>query len=259
MAFVLGDALGAPFEFRTPLLEELNERWLGHESVFFTDDTYLLLSSLCAIHAGRLTDQPDWSGAREAALVYLLEWIRSDDLRGIGLTTRAALSQLERHIENDGEWSTFKLERSSGYDFSNSAGNGILSRALPLILAGLRPDQNFRSFLELTHLHPDGHDSVDWMHASLIDSKRSGKLIKRAAKGFWSIEALVIAELAIGKATTSREAFILSQRPGGDNDSTAALALAMWVWEHGWDMELDQLLRRLDERDSARIMEVGLV
>ena len=44
LGFMIGDALSAPFEFGTPVIEELDERWNGKEPLRFTDDSHLVLS-----------------------------------------------------------------------------------------------------------------------------------------------------------------------------------------------------------------------
>ncbi len=251
-AFALGDAIGAPYEFQTPVIDEITERWNGDEGLQFTDDTYLVLSSLPALRV-LASDGGDWMAARQAALEYLLEWYRSGDLRGIGGTTRDALKQLSKHEEAKKPLHEFKLNPIRGYDFGASAGNGVLSRALPLLLRGYWPGRDLRGFLELTHLHPDGFESVASLNARISEGVASTRLIRPGAKGFWCVETLVIAERAVAKAKSSLEAFIMSQRPEGDNDSTAALALALWVFEHGWDDDLERLYSRLEADDRKQL------
>lgn len=255
--FVIGDAIGEPYEFRSPVIDEITERWKGRERLRFTDDTYLVLSSVHALRA--LTEgEQGWVSARQAALEYLLNWYRSGDLRGIGLTTTDALRQLARHEEALKPLSEFKINPIRGYDFANSAGNGVLSRALPFLLQGHKPGREMRAFLELTHLHPDGFESVGGLSERIVSGNASSRLIRPDAKGFWCVEALVIAERAVAQAKTSLEAFILSQRPGGDNDSTAALALALWVHDRGWDRDLERIYARLEAGDLERLGGAGV-
>lgn len=255
--FVVGDAIGEPYEFRSPVIDEITERWKGRESLRFTDDTHLVLSSLHALHALSAGGQ-GWASARQAALEYLLDWFKSGDLRGIGLTTTDALRQLSRHEEELKPLHEFKLNPIRGYNFANSAGNGVLSRALPFLLEGHKPGREMRTFLELTHLHPDGFESVGGLSERIWKGTPSSRLILPDAKGFWCVETLVIAERAVAQAKTSLEAFILSQRPGGDNDSTAALALALWVHERGWDRDLERIYARLEAGDLERLEGVGV-
>ena len=48
-AFAIGDALGAPFEFCSPTFDEIEKRWLSNTPLLYTDDTFLLLSSVWEI------------------------------------------------------------------------------------------------------------------------------------------------------------------------------------------------------------------
>jgi hypothetical protein len=50
-------------------------------------------------------------------------------------------------------WSSF------GGSSIPTARHGILSRALPILALGFKPNQELKSWLKLTHVHEDGHAS----------------------------------------------------------------------------------------------------
>jgi len=258
VGFAIGDALGAPYEFTSPVHDELTEQWRGRETLSFTDDTFLMMSTLEGM-ASRERAGGAWEAFHSAARDSLIRWFDSGDLRGIGQTTRDALVQIKWHIEQGRNPVLFRINPIRAYDFTNSAGNGAISRALPLLFSGDYNQRELRKFIELTHLHPDCFDSVLSLAELISNGKRSTQLIKPGAMGFWCVETLIIAQRAVDRAKTAEEAFILSQRPQGDNDSTAALTLAIWVWEKGWDKTLDKLVTRLKEDDRARLESVGLL
>ena len=81
----------------------------------------------------------------------------------------------------------------------------------------------------------------------------SGSTFADSAPGFYAPETLDIAVKAVANAKSMYQAFCYSQRPEGDNDSTAALALELWCWEHGGGSDLERLKQRLIPGDQNRL------
>ncbi len=251
LGFAVGDALGAPFEDDSPTPEEIEGRLRGSETIRFTDDTYLVLSTMRALaEAGT----PDWSSwlyweaLRAGAVRALVAWAASGDHRGVGDTTWAAIKQMTDHLERARAPAAFEL-RTHGYDVERSAGNGILSRALPLVTLGVRGSPELARFLALTHLHPKGHEVVDAMICAGSRQAAANEESPPSGLGFYAPEALAIATFAAA-ATTWEEAFRRSQVPDGDNDSTAALALGLWGLTHD-AVESDSPLSQLGRMAGA--------
>ena len=256
-AFFLGDALGEAFEFSSPSKSDIARRWNSDvENLRYTDDSILVASTLEALpHWDKKTNSD--AAMERAVLDFMASWWDSKDLRGIGETTQAALRQIADHRHRKGHLVPFQIDESQ-YPKEISAGNGILSRVLPI---GVEPatDVHWKKgsierFLMLTHLHEDGHESakqlLKWM-------KTGGRhpLPKEPwadGTGFYAPETLWIAGQC-AKAKSPFRAFEITQVEDGDNDSTAALGMALWVFNHGWDQELDRLEKRFVPVDRKTI------
>lgn len=231
--FSLGDSLGRDFEFITPTAEQLHEKFYGKSQLSFTDDTYLLLSTVHAIKQSEKSNpfKVDYSFCKYT-VDYLKDWYESNDFRGIGDTTYSALKQIYRFDFESAQDFEFQIS-SRAYETSISAGNGILSRALPLCLYNIAFDQNFVKWLQLTHVHIEGYKAVLNLMKYVNSEERPTHPIDQNTKGFYAHETLGIAINSVFKSSNLYEAFINSQVPDGDNDSNAALACALWYLRKG--------------------------
>jgi len=148
----VGDALGAPFEFRPAgtyrdtfparvlvgETEMIGGGSFGWKPAEFTDDTQMALALAESLISHRAYDPDDlWWNWREWA----------SDAADVGVTTRAALS-FER-------WQEVRHRRPE-----HTAANGALMRVFPLALALLgKSDDDARAIVRhqasLTHHHPD--------------------------------------------------------------------------------------------------------
>jgi ADP-ribosylglycohydrolase len=251
--FALGDALGKDFEFITPTQEQLKEKFYGSSPLTFTDDTFLLLSTIHAMKKSEIITSGtiDYKFCKDT-VEYLKEWYESSDLRGIGNTTYAALKQIYRYdFEADSDLE-FQLS-SRAYETSISAGNGILSRALPLCLCKIDFDPRLVKWLQLTHLHIEGHKAVlnlmKYIHNETIPTYP----IDQDSKGFYAHETLGIAVNAVSRSKNLYEVFTNSQVSDGDNDSNAALACALWYLKNGANENDLILLNRFIKADLKRM------
>jgi ADP-ribosylglycohydrolase len=197
----------------------------------------------------------NWDTLRAGSADYLVEWFESGDHRGIGITTSRALSQMFAHRRSLEPWETFKIDENF-YDVEISAGNGILSRALPLFVAGYRINDYFRSWLAMTHLHEDGHRSVLDLEKYVMSGYRPSAGLSSDGRGFYAPDALEIAVNAVEKAANAFDVFRLTQRLHGDNDSTAALAMGLWALKKGWDDDLERQWGRMAPGDVAKVVAV---
>ena len=278
--FAVGDALGEPFEFQSPTKEDIETRFTGlsnfdasklslaedasrlsstisalNYKLSFTDDTYLLASTLFSLNeALSFYEENDlerfWFTMKIATCEELVKWMMTKDLRGIGSTTKSAIDQMVAHHIEKSSYDDFSLSPERGYDYSISAGNGCLSRAIPLLLLDLPFDERYREWLKLTHLHLDGIKAVEDMILYVQKSKTPNLAhLGPNIKGFYAPETLKIAINSIESSSELGEVFAKSQFPQGDNDSTAALAFALWYLKTGKEMN-EGLMVRVDERDK---------
>jgi ADP-ribosylglycohydrolase len=189
LGFALGDALGSPFEFATPNEDDTRRSFYETEKLEFTDDTMLVLSTLHAYEKSRhLPDYPAnvnfWGEMHQHTCFWLVDWLESGDLRGMGNTSLAAIKQMRRHAEEHGTFESFGI-MSRGYNADMSSGNGILSRALPLLALGIAHDPAFSRWLNLTHLHADGHLAVEDLWRWLISEEAPAFRFSETAPGFY--------------------------------------------------------------------------
>ncbi len=255
VGFAIGDALGEIFEFYSPSEDDINKRWHQDRLIQVTDDTLLLLSSVWALTQSK--NDISWPQMTASTCDYLMGWFNTGALRGIGTTTYNALKQMQAHSESAGDWNSFRIA-SRGYNSEMSAGNGILSRALPLLASRIAVDTRFGNWLKLTHLHPDGHRAVDDLASYLRDGQSPSSGLAPDGKGFYAPDTLSIAVRANTDATSSFEVFSKSQVEDGDNDSTAALALGLWCFRNGIDKECERIAARIVPEDLA-LLEQSLM
>ncbi len=163
-AFFIGDALDEAFEFATPSPDDIRRRWKSDvQNLNYTDDSILVASSIHALEVSTRNTPKSAQLLDSAALDFLADWWESRYLRGIGVTTEAAIRQITEHRHKHGWLVPFSIDETD-YPTDISAGNGILSRVLPF---GLGPaigktstGLNLERFLQLTQLHEDGHASA---------------------------------------------------------------------------------------------------
>ena len=147
VGFAIGDALGAPLEFKKSghVEDFLPAPSKGLIAGQYTDDTQHLIISLDSLieNNGKinLEDQAE----------RLKKWYNSGNARSIGYTTRRAIIRLKKGIPPE----------SSGIEHINSCGSLALSRLIPYSLFSAlyyhpqkidRP--KIRSILKITHGHP---------------------------------------------------------------------------------------------------------
>ena len=255
--FAIGDALGKDFEFLSPSYEQLKEKFYGESVLEFTDDTYLLLSTCHALESKDLStfNKIDYS-FYQSTIEYLQDWFISDDLRGVGTTTYSALKQIYRYGFNgqiDFNDTTDFVIDCTRYNYSISAGNGILSRALPLCLINIDQGKDFTTWLNLTHLHTDGHDAVKNLFDYTSKSRLPGFPIDEDSKGYYAPEALSLAINAVLRSKNLFELFVNSQVADGDNDSIAALAFGLWYLKNGANQDDLKLLDRFSKNYLEKI------
>ena len=75
-------------------------------------------------------------------------------------------------------------------------------------------------------------------------------------KGFYAPETLKIAVMAAESSNDLKEVFYKSQVPEGDNDSTAALAFALWYLKTGEDLD-ERIFNRFQKMDRDSLEGFG--
>lgn len=255
--FSLGDSMGKDFEFITPTEDELKIKFYSKSQLTFTDDTYLLLSTVHALKQNEITIpfKMNYEFCKHT-VSYLKDWYESNDFRGIGDTTYSALKQIYRFDFDTADEFEFKIS-SRAYETSISAGNGILSRALPLCLYDVDFDPKFVKWLQLTHIHIEGHKAVINLMKYIRNETLPTYPIDENSKGFYAHETLAIAINAVQQSSNLFEVFINSQVPNGDNDSNAALAFALWYLKKGSSEEDLNQFSRFSSQDK-RILDIHI-
>jgi ADP-ribosylglycohydrolase len=255
--FAIGDALGSPFEFSTPSPQDVAAQFNGDASLSYTDDTFLLLTSLDAYSRSQkhLKNKTTfWSKMKNHTCRELLKWFETGDLRGVGFTTHSSMKQIARYGQENKNFTNFQINLAD-YFYDKSAGNGILSRALPLLALGLKVEEGFLEWLRITHLHEDGHKAVLGMEHYIQKEEIPNFQKADNASGFYALDTLMIAIDSLESSKNSFEAFEKSQRPQGDNDSNAAMALGLWCYQHGLDATLKKIVNRIHPIDLERLDE----
>lgn len=250
-AFAIGDALGGPFEFESPSESEIIDRFNGNNELTFTDDTYLLLTTVSALLAYEQlpSEGQNWESLYDLTCKSLHQWFLTGDYRGIGDTTYQALKQLDSYSYSSNSFSDFTLHER-GYNRKWSAGNGALSRYLPMLLF-INDINEFplERWVQITHLHEDATLSTrhldDYIRNSIIPSHIS----REEPKGFYCMETLQFAIDAVEQSSTLSSAFLSSIVDEGDNDSIAALTFALWSLKNGYD-DFTTLEQRVSAKDK---------
>ncbi|MBF0312769.1 MAG: ADP-ribosylglycohydrolase family protein [Oligoflexia bacterium] len=272
LAFAIGDALGAIYEDASPTNDEVVARFRNNNPIQFTDDTFLLLSTLKALvkTQEKLTNAQSknfWSVFNSCTCQQLYDWYLTRNYRGIGDTTLTALKQMEAYYDLHSNFDGFSINSARAYRYENSAGNGALSRALPLcLLKNIPTGSDFCKWVALTHLHTEAHHAtIDLVN--FVKSKATPNFtLSDKAKGFYAPETLGIAIRSIKQSQSIEEVFYSSLVADGDNDSICALSFALWYLENRPNAEFTRLANRLeasgdfkffDKIDWERIVSIG--
>jgi len=249
-AFAIGDALGSVFEFQSPATEEIVDRFDNGSDLKFTDDTYLLLTTLSAyIELKALPEnQQTWEKFHDLTCRALHAWYLTGDFRGIGDATYQALKQIDDYSYRHHSFTGFELHER-GYNRKWSAGNGALSRYIPLLSFVSDLDKiPLSRWVQITHLHEDAIQSVRYLHEYVHGGITPPRLEGDEIRGFYCFETLQIAIDAVEQSKNLKEVLLASTIPEGDNDTIAALSFALWVIKNGYD-ELLPLESRVSQKD----------
>jgi len=262
-AYAAGDAYGVQFEFQPRRFDELPERLVevdGWPAGGVSDDTILSLMTLEALldslHAHStyfdLDSSNDWDVAApmSADSFHSRLLAAKDNLRGLGPTTRAALGLPVKPEEQA------MVGRSNG---------GLMRCALVgLAFADNTERRMFvRDLTEVTHRHPRAVEAALVGSRLLSDAIAAGGAFDIAAAvrdecpefadeilGFEPtaegvtldpIETLGASIRAGQLATSTNEAFKIACGFGGDTDTTAALAGALFTAMHPNDNAFEQI------------------
>ncbi|PZE62694.1 ADP-ribosylglycohydrolase family protein [Curtobacterium sp. MCBD17_021] len=252
-----GDALGAGYEFQPPVPEPTLILMSGGGSFGWrpgewTDDTSMAVPILQPVARGE-------DAAAESALDgFVAAWAEwAQDAPDVGIQTRRVLAGLEERTASASRVAARQVHESGG----RSAGNGLLMRTVPLVLAYLRGDDGeeerlasaARAVSDLTHHEADAGDGcVLWCvairHAVLhgeLDVLRGLDLLEPAARRDWTerlvtaehaepvdftetngwvVSALQAAYAAVRRSTSLEDALVRAVRTGNDTDTVAAIA-----------------------------------
>jgi len=255
MASAAGDALGAPYEFRAPVLPptpitlhaapplELGE---------WTDDTSMAVPVLQALARGKRLDDPD---TLAGIVGEWIGWART--ARDVGTQTKAVLEAIRHVTEEDARAAALAAHELRG----RSAGNGSLMRTGPVALGFLSDDATdavalaaaARRVSELTHHEVDAGDACVIWSLAIRAAILTGEPALRAAvdtlpasratawherldaaeevlpwelpdSNRWVVGALQAAWSSITHGASLREVLELAVRSGNDTDTVAAIA-----------------------------------
>ncbi|GAA1938853.1 ADP-ribosylglycohydrolase family protein [Agromyces allii] len=262
-----GDALGAPYEFKPSLPDDVPVRFtaggpwnLGE----WTDDTSMAVPILQAVARGEaLTD----AATRGRIVAEWQGW--AVDAKDVGIQTRQVLALLSDSVsEHAARAAALAVHERTG----RSAGNGSLMRTGPVALAFLADGQELaladtaRRISELTHHEVDAGDGCVIWSLAIRHAIRTGELDLRAPIGAlpaerrdrwhafvdvaertaprdipgsngWVVAALQAAWSAIHHARLAGEGLQLTLeravRCGNDTDTVAAIAGSLAGAAHG--------------------------
>jgi len=174
----VGDALGAPHEFRPPhdddWMPEFGPGVDGEPAGAWTDDTAMAVPILEALAAGRRAE------LERLATEGWLRWSREDG-RGIGIQIGHVIAAVEH--SGDPSPSSFLAEAERLHAHAGrSAGNGSLMRTGPLALAYLDDGEEAaladaaRRLSRLTHWEDDAGDACVVWSLAVRHAIRTGEL-----------------------------------------------------------------------------------
>lgn len=169
LGLAIGDALGMPFEFSNynqikgsgwngDFLDKISGNPLWNLNAGqWTDDTHM---ALCI--ARSLVDKNDF--VKEDVIANYLQWFKSGDLRGIGVTCERALSSIMSGNDIAKAKARPSFRRVGVKDTeSDFCGNGTVMRIAPIGLFFRNDldklDEAARTDANITHNHPDARDA----------------------------------------------------------------------------------------------------
>lgn len=230
MGLAVGDALGAPVEFKEPdeFAPVTDYRAGGAFNLpagFWTDDTSMAL-------ALAETYLVDFNLSNDAVMANFYDWFKNGKFSStgrcfdIGNQTRHALMSWKNDIQPSAAATT---------DFSNS-GNGCIMRLAPVVLVNHRNsgDAAYDAVLQSKTTHPNalctsysqnmamilvaainGEDMQQWFvkSAATIKPKNTGYVVDTYNAAIW----------ATGTSETFEEAVLKAVNLGGDADTIAAV------------------------------------
>ena len=248
----VGDALGAPFEFKPPvsndtLIEMTGGGAFGWQPGEWTDDTSMQIPILQALARGK-------SLSSEATLDGIVaDWQTwSQSAPDVGMQTRAVLEGLDHPTAAAARKNAAELHIVKG----RSGGNGSLMRTAPVALATINsPEQtaaHARALSDLTHFDQDAGDAcVIWSETirmailtgnaqireavSLIPAERQPLWLERIddaekhepaafENNGWVVSAFQASWSAVYRADSLRDGLERAVRAGFDTDTVAAIA-----------------------------------
>jgi ADP-ribosyl-[dinitrogen reductase] hydrolase len=248
----VGDALGAPYEFKPPISAATPVEMRGGGSFDWApgewaDDTSMAISILQALARGNsLSDE----ATQDEIVSAWHEW--AETAKDVGMQTRTVLAGLKAPTATNARDSAEAVHRQTG----RSGGNGSLMRTAPVALSALESREqtatNARTISRLTHLDEDAGDAcVLWSDAirtaiqtgnceirdalELIREFRRGLWVERieAAEKFepfhfenngWVVSAFQAAWSAAFRADFLADGLEGAVRAGHDTDTVAAIA-----------------------------------
>ncbi|WP_127794478.1 ADP-ribosylglycohydrolase family protein [Agromyces sp. LHK192] len=250
-----GDALGAPYEFKPPLADEVpvtmhaGGPWeLGE----WTDDTSMAVPLLQELAAGNRFDDPLVLGR---VVLAWKDWSRT--AKDVGIQTRRMLGLLSDASATPATEASARAAAKAVHDETGrSGGNGSLMRTGPLALGYLGDGEEAalaaaaRRVSELTHFEDDAGDaSVIWSLA-IRHAIRTGELDLRA-----QVEALPAERRALWlERIDVAEATLLTRDvPGGKGWVVAALQAAWSAIHHGADFadSIERAVRCGNDTDTV--------
>ena len=252
IASAVGDALGAPYEFKPPIsaatpVEMKGGGSFGWAPGEWTDDTSMAIPILQALARGKsLADE----ATQDEIVAAWQQWAAT--AKDVGVQTRAVLGGLKAPTAASARASVAAIHRLTG----RSGGNGSLMRTAPVALSALESREqtatNAKSISRLTHLDDDAGDAcVLWSDAirtailtgdceirvalELMPETRRDVWLERieAAEKFepfhfenngWVVSAFQAAWSAVFRAESLADGLERAVRAGNDTDTVAAIA-----------------------------------
>jgi ADP-ribosyl-[dinitrogen reductase] hydrolase len=252
LATAVGDALGAPYEFKPPISLETPVEMKGGGAFGWapgewTDDTSMAIPILQVLARGQaLADE----ATQDAIVSAWQQWAATAP--DVGIQTRAVLANLKAPTAANARESARVLHLKTG----RSGGNGSLMRTAPVALSALdsaeQTARNARAISQLTHFEDDAGDAcVLWTETirstfltgkceirealQLLPEARRPLWLERikAAEKFepahfenngWVVSALQAAWSSVVRAGSLTDGLERAVRAGNDTDTIAAIA-----------------------------------
>jgi ADP-ribosyl-[dinitrogen reductase] hydrolase len=252
LASAVGDALGAPYEFKPPIpaatpVEMKGGGSFGWAPGEWTDDTSMAIPLLQSLARGKsLADE----ATQDEIVSAWHQW--AGTAPDVGIQTRAVLAGLKAPTAAKARESAESIHRQTG----RSGGNGSLMRTVPIALSALASREqtaaNARVISRLTHFDEDAGDAcVLWSDAirtailtGNCEIRDSLQLLPEARRGLWTVRietaeafepvhfenngwvvsAFQAAWSAVFRADSIQDGLERAVRAGNDTDTVAAIA-----------------------------------